>query len=239
MSTPNRRPGRIPRFRRQLPISPAASPFRGLPAEEDSDEAARNEIARNGREIMDFLGNLDRNIAAARDLPAAPVASPAAEISPAAAAAEAAARGGQTREQFVRDYISRIASRVGIVTEDPRAAANRAYDELPANLERDGRRIAERREADRMRNQDSMRLQLAVFASPAVADSPEFERLLPVETVSKCGICKEDFLENQQFRTMKCGSNHRFHVACIDPWLRGGSRRCPLCRRDVYTGQQM
>lgn len=57
-----------------------------------------------------------------------------------------------------------IPNRLVIVDmEETRAAANRAYDELPANLERDRRRIAEQREADRMRSR------LPALASPAVA----------------------------------------------------------------------
>lgn len=46
-----------------------------------------------------------------------------------------------------------------------------------------------------------------------------------------CSICAEDFEIGQDQRVLPC--NHRFHPACIDPWLLNVSGTCPLCRIDL------
>nr|POF18543.1 receptor likey region, transmembrane domain- and ring domain-containing protein 3 [Quercus suber] len=46
-----------------------------------------------------------------------------------------------------------------------------------------------------------------------------------------CSICTEDFELGQDQRVLPC--NHRFHPACIDPWLLNVSGTCPLCRIDL------
>ena len=46
-----------------------------------------------------------------------------------------------------------------------------------------------------------------------------------------CSICTEDFEEGQDQRVLPC--DHRFHPACIDPWLLNVSGTCPLCRIDL------
>ena len=46
-----------------------------------------------------------------------------------------------------------------------------------------------------------------------------------------CSICTEDFEVGQDQRVLPC--DHRFHPACIDPWLLNVSGTCPLCRIDL------
>lgn len=46
-----------------------------------------------------------------------------------------------------------------------------------------------------------------------------------------CSICTEDFEAGEDQRVLPC--NHRFHPACIDPWLLNVSGTCPLCRIDL------
>ncbi|KAI6788098.1 hypothetical protein KC332_g18380 [Hortaea werneckii] len=46
-----------------------------------------------------------------------------------------------------------------------------------------------------------------------------------------CSICTDDFEIGQDQRVLPC--NHRFHPACIDPWLLNVSGTCPLCRIDL------
>lgn len=46
-----------------------------------------------------------------------------------------------------------------------------------------------------------------------------------------CSICTEDFELGQDQRVLPC--NHRFHPACVDPWLLNISGTCPLCRIDL------
>ncbi|KAI1044401.1 hypothetical protein LB505_012916 [Fusarium chuoi] len=52
-------------------------------------------------------------------------------------------------------------------------------------------------------------------------------------TSPACSICTEDFIEGTNLRKLPCG--HLFHPQCIDPWLIGRSRTCPLCRVDLAT----
>ena len=53
-----------------------------------------------------------------------------------------------------------------------------------------------------------------------------------------CSICCEDMKEEEVTITLSCTQanntvlKHRFHAACIQPWLRGHSE-CPLCRSKV------
>lgn len=46
-----------------------------------------------------------------------------------------------------------------------------------------------------------------------------------------CSICTDDFEAGQDLRVLPC--NHKFHPACIDPWLLNVSGTCPLCRIDL------
>ncbi|KAI1188458.1 hypothetical protein F5B17DRAFT_269241 [Nemania serpens] len=46
-----------------------------------------------------------------------------------------------------------------------------------------------------------------------------------------CSICTEDFTVGEDVRVLPC--NHKFHPACVDPWLVNVSGTCPLCRLDL------
>lgn len=46
-----------------------------------------------------------------------------------------------------------------------------------------------------------------------------------------CSICTEDFTTGEDVRVLPC--NHKYHPACIDPWLLNVSGTCPLCRHDL------
>jgi hypothetical protein len=56
-----------------------------------------------------------------------------------------------------------------------------------------------------------------------------------------CSICTDDFETGQDLRVLPC--DHKFHPACIDPWLLNVSSTCPLCRIDLrpegYTEPDM
>jgi len=45
-----------------------------------------------------------------------------------------------------------------------------------------------------------------------------------------CPICIVDFEEGDDLRVLPCEGKHRFHQACVDPWLLELSSSCPLCR---------
>ncbi|KAE9372159.1 hypothetical protein N431DRAFT_338950 [Stipitochalara longipes BDJ] len=46
-----------------------------------------------------------------------------------------------------------------------------------------------------------------------------------------CSICTEDFKTGEDVRVLPC--HHKYHPACIDPWLLNVSGTCPLCRHDL------
>ena len=46
-----------------------------------------------------------------------------------------------------------------------------------------------------------------------------------------CNICITDYEEGDSYRVLPCG--HRFHIECVDKWLRSTSLRCPLCNHDT------
>ncbi|TVY58691.1 Receptor homology region transmembrane domain-and RING domain-containing protein [Lachnellula suecica] len=48
----------------------------------------------------------------------------------------------------------------------------------------------------------------------------------PKEGELGCSICTEDFTTGEELRVLPC--NHRYHPACIDPWLLNVSATCPL-----------
>lgn len=41
-----------------------------------------------------------------------------------------------------------------------------------------------------------------------------------------CSICTEDFTTGEDVRVLPC--HHKYHPACIDPWLLNVSGTCPL-----------
>ncbi|KAK3988128.1 hypothetical protein QBC44DRAFT_309664 [Cladorrhinum sp. PSN332] len=53
----------------------------------------------------------------------------------------------------------------------------------------------------------------------------------PSEEHLGCPICTEDFTVGEDVRVLPC--DHKFHPACIDPWLVNVSGTCPLCRLDL------
>ncbi|KAI9647549.1 hypothetical protein NHQ30_003934 [Ciborinia camelliae] len=62
-------------------------------------------------------------------------------------------------------------------------------------------------------------------ASAAPKEAPKEEELL------QCSICTEDFATGEDVRVLPC--HHKYHPACIDPWLLNVSGTCPLCRHDL------
>ncbi|KAF2147852.1 hypothetical protein K461DRAFT_73443 [Myriangium duriaei CBS 260.36] len=52
------------------------------------------------------------------------------------------------------------------------------------------------------------------------------------EEAPSCSICTDDFEPGQDMRVLPC--DHKFHPACVDPWLVNVSGTCPLCRIDLH-----
>ena len=67
---------------------------------------------------------------------------------------------------------------------------------------------------------------------------PQLAQRLPMrkynansETTKKCGICGNEFTEEDEVRVLPC--DHIFHPQCIDEWLGKHSSLCPLCKKRV------
>ncbi|KAF1352388.1 hypothetical protein BDV97DRAFT_397419 [Delphinella strobiligena] len=63
-------------------------------------------------------------------------------------------------------------------------------------------------------------------ATTATESDPAAEAT--IDDAPGCSICTEDFEIGQDLRVLPC--DHKFHPACIDPWLLNVSGTCPLCR---------
>lgn len=78
------------------------------------------------------------------------------------------------------------------------------------------------------------------FCSWTQQHRPDFSKLddifiqSPQDTPSPC-FCLEDTQEGQVIRQLRC--QHRFHQACIDPWLQLHPT-CPNCRADVFAAPE-
>ena len=51
------------------------------------------------------------------------------------------------------------------------------------------------------------------------------------ESGTQCFVCFEDYEKEDGLRVLPCG--HRFHVECVDRWLRSKAADCPLCNHDA------
>ena len=50
----------------------------------------------------------------------------------------------------------------------------------------------------------------------------------------KCAVCQCNFERGEEMRVLGC--SHRFHVDCIDGWLRGRPT-CPMCKTSIKEEQ--
>ncbi|GME65468.1 hypothetical protein GTA08_BOTSDO05255 [Neofusicoccum parvum] len=67
--------------------------------------------------------------------------------------------------------------------------------------------------------------------APAAAGSSAENLASEGDAYTGCTICTEEFEPGQDVRVLPC--DHKFHPACIDPWLLNVSGTCPLCRIDL------
>lgn len=70
----------------------------------------------------------------------------------------------------------------------------------------------------------------------AAAVATERGDAAPNDENQGCSICTEDFQVGEDQRVLPC--DHRFHPACIDPWLLNVSGTCPLCRIDLRSQEE-
>jgi len=48
-----------------------------------------------------------------------------------------------------------------------------------------------------------------------------------------CCICREDYLENTDKKTILIGCHHDFHIDCLKKWMNQNKRSCPTCRDGI------
>jgi hypothetical protein len=53
------------------------------------------------------------------------------------------------------------------------------------------------------------------------------------EISMSCSICREDYFENMDKKTILIGCNHDFHIDCLKKWFNQNKRSCPICRTGI------
>ncbi|KAK2405098.1 RING/U-box superfamily protein [Trifolium repens] len=61
------------------------------------------------------------------------------------------------------------------------------------------------------------------------------ETLSESRVLQDCGICLESFTDGDKLIHLQCG--HKFHSACLDPWIRSCGD-CPYCRRCIVVNSE-
>ena len=56
------------------------------------------------------------------------------------------------------------------------------------------------------------------------------EQIGPADEGEECPVCKEAYVVQEEVKCMPC--RHRFHIDCLDPWLKMKSN-CPVCRFEL------
>lgn len=54
------------------------------------------------------------------------------------------------------------------------------------------------------------------------------------EISMSCCICREDYLENTDKKTILIGCHHDFHIDCLKKWVNTNKKTCPICRTSLH-----
>ena len=54
------------------------------------------------------------------------------------------------------------------------------------------------------------------------------------EISMSCCICREDYLENTDKKTILIGCHHDFHIDCLKKWVNQNKKSCPMCRTSLH-----
>ena len=119
--------------------------------------------------------------------------------------------------------------------QDPKASdvelAETEQTTIPISTEVEGTEPRDQTAAPRQ-SMASVRSGIGAATSHPDASSTPAGTTEPIEGEALgCSICTDDFETGQDLRVLPC--DHKFHPACIDPWLLNVSSTCPLCRIDL------
>ena len=53
------------------------------------------------------------------------------------------------------------------------------------------------------------------------------------EISMSCCICREDYLDNTDKKTILIGCHHDFHIDCLKKWVNQNKKSCPTCRNGI------
>eukprot|EP00916_Digyalum_oweni_P005853 GHVL01010142.1.p1 GENE.GHVL01010142.1~~GHVL01010142.1.p1 ORF type:complete len:255 (+),score=34.71 GHVL01010142.1:45-809(+) len=59
----------------------------------------------------------------------------------------------------------------------------------------------------------------------------KYSKLITIEDIkidNVCAICSFEYKTGDKVRLLRC--EHRFHIECVDPWIRCRQNSCPTCR---------
>ncbi len=109
-----------------------------------------------------------------------------------------------------------MGTRLSAIPEEPRTPQPRRSDGAPMSGAVSLPGVAEAENGSESRD------------APKAADKPNAAGTdgRPSEEHLGCSICTEDFTLGEDVRVLPC--DHKFHPACIDPWLINISGTCPL-----------
>eukprot|EP01068_Selenidium_serpulae_P014763 Selendium_serpulae@DN6140_c2_g1_i12.p1 len=93
-------------------------------------------------------------------------------------------------------------------------------------------RLVEGNGGPAMDQSDACRMGYLVDQLPSTTFTENMEKNAD-EDNSQCMICFEEYAVGDVVRFLPC--MHRFHTACVDPWLKERSKLCPICKKDVMS----
>ncbi|TXG64165.1 hypothetical protein EZV62_011159 [Acer yangbiense] len=137
--------------------------------------------------------------------------------------------GGYQEENIFGDELSLVeAGDWGAETSTGSSTRGSPFAEFTAEIERlQIMQEAKRKKPPGLTKEALDCLHLEVFNNYEIGMEAELSK-----AALDCSICLESFVDGDELIRLPC--QHRFHSACLDPWVRSCGD-CPYCRRDILV----